>query len=412
MLAAVLMLAGANGARGQQAGPICAWGDWGNGVAPDGYYVAVSAGFQHSLAIHVDGTLRAWGSPAFQLNQVPSRLLNAQVVAISCGYAHNLVLLADGTIDGWGEPANPQNPLNVAPGQAPPADPRETTYVAIAAGEHVSVAVRSDGTLVSWGEHSSSNCGDDTCTPDCGPGLPIGPWPFVAATPSGNDFIAVSASGHFALALRDSSTLVAWGVNGRCQVTDAYVGEVSVFSAGHYHGTVINAFTGAYSGWGWDNFGQVSATPWANYPASCPPGCASVGESCQQCYRPPPVPFDQPIQIESGYFHNIAQRPDLSLFGWARNSVGQATPPKGNFIAFSSKYNHGLAIELVSSDGAYMNYDGSSTGERYTVGDVISHFQAVLAGDPEADSDGDGTLDAGDLACFLDRFARVVGGAP
>lgn len=44
------------------------------------------------------------------------------------------------------------------------------------------------------------------------------------------------------------------------------------------------------------------------------------------------------------------------------------------------------------------------------------HRGAIMA-TPDVDAicancDGDGTLDAGDLACFLDRYSRVVGGAP
>ena len=69
-------------------------------------YVAISAGGYHSLALHRDGLVVAWGNNANGQAEVPPGLSN--VVAISAGgdlgslIEHNLALRSDGTVIGWG----------------------------------------------------------------------------------------------------------------------------------------------------------------------------------------------------------------------------------------------------------------------------------------------------------------------
>ncbi|MFN0133979.1 MAG: hypothetical protein ACKVW3_15795 [Phycisphaerales bacterium] len=347
---------------------------------------------------------------------MPTRLVGVQVIAVAAGYEHNLVLLADGTIDGWGEPALPDpnpTPCNMPPGGPPPFSAANERYVAIAAGEHISVAIRTDGTLTAWGECYSPGCGDYSCNP-CRTGTPPGPWSFLSAIPSGNDFIAIGCTGHYAIAQRSNGTLVAWGVDGHCQVTDLFTGVVTAFAAGHQHGLTLTASTFAYTGWGNNGYGQRDNTPWVpttQFP--CPGSCIAFG--CSPCYKPPPVPFPTLFRVGGGYNHSVGQLPNLSLIGWGRNSFGQSDVPAGNFYAFSSNYDHGFAILDVDSDDSYLNFDGgssSSVATRFTASDVATFHQEWVAGQPRTDVDGNGVVNGTDYLRFVDLYSRTVGGAP
>ncbi|MFN0131680.1 MAG: RCC1 domain-containing protein [Phycisphaerales bacterium] len=415
---AVLMLAGVEGARGQQAGPMVGWGENGTGKEPPGYFRAVSTGWRHSIAIRADGTLHAWGDANWQCHIVPDRLMGVQVIAVAAGYEHNVVLLANGTIDGWGEQVLPTGwpPGSTVPGGPPPNEPT-TTYVAIAAGEHISVAIRSDGTLASWGERYSISCGDDIgCFTCAGPPVPnMGGFPFVDATPAGNDFVAVSATGHYAIAQRSNGTLVGWGVDSRCQVTNIPTGAVAAFSAGHQHGIALAAGTFAYNAWGQNRFGQRDNTPFVPSPGfPCPEACVQNG--CQaNCYKPPPLPFPGLIRVGGGYNHTIGQLIDRTLIGWGKNLSQQSNAPAGNFFAFSSNYDHGFAILIIATDDSYLNFDGgssSSIANRFTASDVATFHQEWVAGQYRTDVDGNGVINGADYLRFVDLYSRTVGGAP
>ncbi|HBQ59133.1 MAG TPA: RCC1 repeat-containing protein, partial [Balneolaceae bacterium] len=64
-------------------------------------FVAVSAAGTHSLALHKDGSIYAWG---WNVNGVVGRTPKGNdFVAISAGAHHNLALREDGTIVAWGD---------------------------------------------------------------------------------------------------------------------------------------------------------------------------------------------------------------------------------------------------------------------------------------------------------------------
>jgi len=68
---------------------------------------SVSAGGSHSLALHADGTLRAWGDDSAGALGTGRSLLSLlpipvaglpRIVAIACGDFHTVALAADGTV--------------------------------------------------------------------------------------------------------------------------------------------------------------------------------------------------------------------------------------------------------------------------------------------------------------------------
>ena len=83
-------------------------------------FVAVAAGYAHSLALRSDGTLTGWGSNGYGQITVPT---GSGFIAISAGYYHSIALKADGTIVGWGYNSNGQITC-----------PAGNDFVAIAAG--------------------------------------------------------------------------------------------------------------------------------------------------------------------------------------------------------------------------------------------------------------------------------------
>lgn len=121
----------------------------------------IAAGSYHSLALHSDGTVSAWGynqkgqlgdgTRTDRLTPVPVSGLS-NVVAISAGWEHSLALASDGTVWAWGYGGY---------GQLGNGDTIEVTtptrvnglvdVVAIAAGGWYSLALKSDGTVWKWG---------------------------------------------------------------------------------------------------------------------------------------------------------------------------------------------------------------------------------------------------------------------
>lgn len=100
---------------GAQTGPIVGWGynTFGQANPPvesqEYVYLAVAAGFEHSVAIRANGTVVAWGSNQFGQTTLPSILNTRSVRAIAAGYHHSLAIIDnpgqpdDGHVVAWGD---------------------------------------------------------------------------------------------------------------------------------------------------------------------------------------------------------------------------------------------------------------------------------------------------------------------
>ncbi|MBI4661077.1 MAG: hypothetical protein HY735_19785, partial [Verrucomicrobia bacterium] len=179
--------------------------------------VAVSAGYQWSLALRSDGTLVAWDSSqanaAPQLRPVPVGLTN--VISVSSGFGHSLALRSDGTVVAWGE--NGEGQVNVPKGL--------TNVVAVAAGGRHSLALRADGKAVAWGQYyaggnrvpawlsnvvsiAAGNVGSVAVLADG----TLAKWSAGVTAPNGlSNVVSAACYGNFGLALRADGTVVGWG---------------------------------------------------------------------------------------------------------------------------------------------------------------------------------------------------------
>ena len=270
--------------------PVAAWGlnDGGQCDVPEGLtdVAAVAAGYQHSLALLLDGTVAAWGNDDSGQCDVPEGL--ADVVAIACGNSHSLALKADGTVAAWGDDGSGQ--CDVLEGL--------TDIVAIAAGESFSLALKANGTLSMWGTNGREeefNVPGDL-----------------------NDVVAISAGGGHAMALRADGTVVVWGNNdyGQCDVPED-VTDVVAISAGWQFSLALKS-DGTVVAWGCNDYGECDV----------PGDLADV------------------VAIAAGEMHSVAVRADGTAMVWGNNEYGQWNMPAGlaGVATISAGGEHSLAL--------------------------------------------------------------------
>jgi alpha-tubulin suppressor-like RCC1 family protein len=162
--------------------------------------VAVTRGWEFSLALRTDGTVICWGTNTFLGPW-------SNVVAVSAGDWGGLVLKADGTVSKWNS--------WTFPAEVPvPAD--LTNVVAIAAGGYFQdMALKTDGTVFAWYGTSGTNV----------PGL--------------SNVVAIAAGEYHNVALKADGTVVAWLIStsddyGQATVP-AGLSNVVAIAAGGYH---------------------------------------------------------------------------------------------------------------------------------------------------------------------------------
>jgi len=142
--------------------------------------VALAAGWDFSLALMSDGTVFSWGfngngelglgSSDYQdIHHLPQKIpYLSNIVAITAGWNHALALDRDGNVWAWGnnyfgQLGNGERKDKFPYGEGVPVKVKGLSdIVAVAAGEGFSLALTRDGTLYAWGINVNGELGVDT----------------------------------------------------------------------------------------------------------------------------------------------------------------------------------------------------------------------------------------------------------
>ncbi len=236
---------------------------------------AVAAGADFAIALKSDGTVWAWGNNDVgqlgngSLTKSPIAVqvsgLGAGVTAISAGYNHSLAVDTDSVVWAWGSNSNGQ----IGTG----ADPASTAYyntaagigvgevISIAAGNRFSIAVRKerlDTTVYAWGINNSGQLALGNTTQYYNP-QKIGNF---------TGTMTVAAGFDHALAVKTDGSVWAWGNNDRGQLGSAAgapslspvivsgISRVLAVSAGVKDSIALDLVNNVWA-WGANGLGQV-----------------------------------------------------------------------------------------------------------------------------------------------------------
>ncbi|OYW76315.1 MAG: hypothetical protein B7Z37_09475 [Verrucomicrobia bacterium 12-59-8] len=309
--------------------------------------LALASGWTHSLALCSDGSVASWGYNTYgQLgnnttvnSSVPMAVTTAGtplagkvVCAVSAGYEHSLALCTDGTLASWGYNSNGQLGDNTTTNSSVPVAVTTAgsplagkSVVAIGTGTYHSLALCSDGTLAAWGYNTYGQLGNSSTTNSSVP---------VAVTTAGTllagkTVVSVAVGGHHTLALCSDGTLVTWGENNFGQLGNntttnssvpvavttagtALAGKTIIaLAAGYYHSMALCS-DGTIATWGYNFYGQLgnNSTTQSSVPvAVTTAGTALAGKTV--------------VAFTAGLYHSLATCADGSIVTWGNNSSGQ-----------------------------------------------------------------------------------------
>ncbi|MEO5912945.1 MAG: cadherin-like beta sandwich domain-containing protein [Luteolibacter sp.] len=259
-----------------------------SGVLAGKQVVAIAAGSGHSLALCSDGTLAAWGAGGngrlgngdVSDSHLPvavdqtGALAGKRVVAISAGYDFSVALCSDGTVMTWGNNQYGQTGGNSGEDRMVPSSIDQKGILsgrivtAVSSGLYHNLVLCSDGTLATWGWNYSGQLGDGTQTDSRIP-VPVDQTGIL----SGRKIVFVDAGGSQSLCLCSDGTLAAWGSNGSGQlgnggssnsnipvaVTKTVIfsdKSISRISTGNSH-SLASCTDGTVVAWGLNSSGQL-----------------------------------------------------------------------------------------------------------------------------------------------------------
>ena len=256
-------------------------------------FTAISGGNDFTCALSFDGSPVCWGYDS-QGQSPPPLGLRLSSVTISSGRSRAGHACGLRTEDGgavcWG---------NDDHGQASP--PMAGSLVGISAGTQHTCALRSDGAPVCWGKDDAGQ----------------------ASPPAGETFVAITSGKEHTCGLRADGIPVCWGADDLGgQATPPQSERFSSISAGEDFTCALRK-DGTPVCWGKEH----------TYRELDQRSLASVGDETF-------------TSIATGTDHACALREDGAISCWGDNSVGQATPPPGLYVAVTAGDQSGCAITV------------------------------------------------------------------
>jgi len=299
-----------------------------DGVLAGKNVTVISAGYVHNLALCSDGTLAAWGSNANgklgtggnATSKVPVAVVQSgvlagkTVVAVSAGYQHSMALCSDGSIAAWGlnvygqlgnnSTVSSNVPVLVDQGGALAGK----RVISIYAGFYYSMALCSDGSAVAWGQNTYGQLGTGSTVNSSVPVAVIS-----SGALAGKSVSAISAGQYHSMALCTDGSIFAWGQNTNGKLgngnsatssvpvavnqSGVLAGKVVVaVAAGSSHSTALCS-DGTIAGWGLNSYGQLGegSTTSSLVPVMVNQSGVLAGMKV--------------TAISAGYYHNVALAP-------------------------------------------------------------------------------------------------------
>lgn len=261
------------------------------------------------------------------------------------------------------------------------AVPTGTGFVGLATGEHHSLAIRNTSTVAAWGG--------------------LGTFGQTSVPAGLEDVVAVSAGGDFwltdtshSLALKRDGTVLAWGfdLGGRLVVPEGLANVVAI-SAGRTHCLALKG-DGSVVTWGYNpHEGTEMPASLTNVVAISAGGFHSLAlksngtvvtwgsqfDGVEWTSAQVPLGLSDVVAVEAGRFHSLALKRDGTVCAWGYNSHGQTTVPAGltDVVSITAGGFHSLALK---SDGSVVAWGLNSHGQTSVPTSAQSGIRRMSAG--------------------------------
>jgi len=286
-------------------------------------WISVTAGYYHSLGIRTDGSLWAWGWNSYgQLGtgglyageNTPTRVGTlSDWIAVSAGYSHSLGIRTDGSLWAWGINDKYQLGLGDTNNRNTPVRVGSfNDWIAVAAGTDCSFGIRLNGSLWSWGGNTHGQLGMGDHNSRMSP-TQVG---------SSNNWVAIKAGYYHSLGIRSDGALYSWGNNqqGQLGLNDSVERDIpsrigtsnnwiNMAAGGNFSLGLLSNGTPYTSVWAWghNNWGQLGIGNTVS--KQVPTEIHGIPGNC--------------IAISSGFNSSLCISADGSLWSWGGNLDGQ-----------------------------------------------------------------------------------------